>query len=140
MGCDGGATLSAQHAHLADHEHLTAQPGPSSLSINDARALQLIHGAGSKCTKGPWYVLLDPMYSLQTERDPGVHAQRRRVWDRGFSTKGGFFLCPSLETPEPSRFEAREADPTTASSPQLRTTCIFLGRQAPRTHRFGGTG
>lgn len=114
-----GAAVPARPVHLADHEHLAVQPGPSSLSVNDARALQLIHGAGSKCTKGPWYVLLDPMYSLQTERNPGVHAQRRRVWDRGFSTKGELVLDPSLETLGSSTSQASEADPTTASAPQL---------------------
>ncbi|KUI60512.1 Tryprostatin B 6-hydroxylase [Cytospora mali] len=60
--------------------------GASTLSIADPRALQAVH-LSTKCVKGPWYNVLAPERSLQTERDQAKHAARRKVWDRGFSTK-----------------------------------------------------
>lgn len=49
-----------------------------------------IHANRSPCTKGPWYGVLHPMYSLQLVRDKQEHSQRRKAWDRGFSSKGAF--------------------------------------------------
>ncbi|TEA14072.1 Cytochrome P450 monooxygenase FCK2 [Colletotrichum sidae] len=62
--------------------------GPTELSINNPRAITPIHSNRSPCTKGPWYGVLHPMYSLQLVRDKQEHAQRRRAWDRGFASKG----------------------------------------------------
>ncbi|GKT40345.1 cytochrome P450 monooxygenase FCK2 [Colletotrichum spaethianum] len=61
--------------------------GPSELSINNPKAVMPIHSNRSPCTKGPWYGVLHPLYSLQLVRDKQTHAQRRRAWDRGFSSK-----------------------------------------------------
>ncbi|OHE92733.1 cytochrome P450 [Colletotrichum orchidophilum] len=61
--------------------------GPTELSINNAKAVPLVHSNRSPCTKGPWYGVLHPMYSLQLVRDKQEHAQRRKSWDRGFSSK-----------------------------------------------------
>ncbi|PSR97179.1 averantin oxidoreductase, partial [Coniella lustricola] len=61
--------------------------GPQTLSICDPRALEVIHGAGTKCTKAPWYNCLHPMYSLLTDRVGAAHRQRRKAWEQSFSTK-----------------------------------------------------
>lgn len=62
--------------------------GPTELSITDPAAVQAIYSIQSKATKGPWYTLLDPRVCLSFTRDKQEHARRRKVWDRGFSTKG----------------------------------------------------
>ncbi|KAK2054550.1 cytochrome P450 [Colletotrichum caudatum] len=61
--------------------------GPSEISINNPKAVMLIHSSNSQCTKGPWYEALHPSYSLQLVRDKQEHAQRRKAWDKGFSSK-----------------------------------------------------
>lgn len=60
--------------------------GPSALSIADPRALHAIH-LNPRCLKGPWYQVLAPDTSVQTDRDAASHGARRKVWDRGFSSK-----------------------------------------------------
>ncbi|KAK7738105.1 hypothetical protein SLS63_002438 [Diaporthe eres] len=60
--------------------------GPSTLSIADPQALHAVH-LNPRCLKGPWYQVLAPESSVQTDRDAAGHAARRKVWDRGFSTK-----------------------------------------------------
>ncbi|BCR84059.1 cytochrome P450 [Aspergillus chevalieri] len=86
--------LSAKNLHL--YEEVQAlhreygdivRVGPSELSITHPDAVKAIYSNASPVTKGPWYTLLDPRVSLSFSRDKQVHARRRRVWDRGFSTK-----------------------------------------------------
>lgn len=60
--------------------------GPSTLSIAAPEALRAVH-LNPRCLKGPWYQVLAPESSIQTDRDAATHAARRKVWDRGFSTK-----------------------------------------------------
>ncbi|ROW07794.1 hypothetical protein VMCG_03516 [Cytospora schulzeri] len=60
--------------------------GASTLSIAEPKALRAVH-LNTKCVKGPWYNSLAPESSVQTDRDVAQHAARRRVWDRGFSTR-----------------------------------------------------
>lgn len=60
--------------------------GPSTLSVADPQALHAVH-LNPRCLKGPWYQVLAPESSVQTDRDAAGHAARRKVWDRGFSTK-----------------------------------------------------
>lgn len=62
--------------------------GPNEISISHPDAVQLLLGPGSKCTKAPWYDANHPVISLHTLRDKGAHDARRRIWDRGFNTKG----------------------------------------------------
>ncbi|KUJ06806.1 cytochrome P450 [Mollisia scopiformis] len=62
--------------------------GPNELTITIPDAVPLIYGPGSKCTKTAWYdVVGRPNKSLQLERDPIIHAKRRKVWDRAFNAK-----------------------------------------------------
>lgn len=68
--------------------------GPREISIADPKAMVAIHGTNSKpaaCTKGPWYDMTFPKVSLQTTRDPQLHSQRRKLWDKAFSSKGKCF-------------------------------------------------
>ena len=62
--------------------------GPRELSINDPDALLAIHSSSTACLKGPWYNLLAPAYNLLGEIRPAAHAERRKAWDRAFSSKG----------------------------------------------------
>lgn len=64
----------------------TADLGPSALSIADPQALHAVH-LNPRCLKGPWYQVLAPDSSVQTDRDAASHGARRKVWDRGFSSK-----------------------------------------------------
>lgn len=61
--------------------------GPSELSITHPKAVTAIYGQGSKCTKGVFYDLSQPVVSLQTLRVKALHDQRRRVWSPAFSDK-----------------------------------------------------
>ncbi|KAL3478339.1 cytochrome P450 monooxygenase [Aspergillus californicus] len=86
--------LSAKNFHLYEEvESLHAQYGdyvrlgPAELSITDPQAVKAIYSAQAKVSKGPWYTVLEPRVSLQMEREKKAHAQRRKVWDQGFSAK-----------------------------------------------------
>lgn len=66
---------------------LTRKAGPSELSINNPKAIAILHAQQTTCTKGPWYGLQQPMQSLLMIRNRKDHARRRKVWDRGFNAK-----------------------------------------------------
>ncbi|KAL9122024.1 MAG: hypothetical protein Q9187_001416 [Circinaria calcarea] len=61
--------------------------GSSDLSIVHPKAISVIYGLGSKCTKANWYDLTYPMVSMQTTRHRDLHDQRRRIWSLAFSDK-----------------------------------------------------
>ncbi|OAL56028.1 cytochrome P450 [Pyrenochaeta sp. DS3sAY3a] len=61
--------------------------GPSEVSTVHPDAVAKIHGPGTKCVKGPWYDITLPQRSLHQTRDRTLHDRRRRIWDRGFSSK-----------------------------------------------------
>jgi hypothetical protein len=50
--------------------------------------MAIIHGPRSKCIKSVAYDATLPLMSLHQTRDRAEHDRRRRVWDKGFSTKG----------------------------------------------------
>ncbi|GCB20326.1 tryprostatin B 6-hydroxylase [Aspergillus awamori] len=60
---------------------------PREVSINDPSAIKDIYGVGTTCVKGPFYDLHYPHRSLQMARDKAFHSKRRRLWDRGFTSK-----------------------------------------------------
>lgn len=62
--------------------------GPREISICHPDAIMDVHGPRSKIRKGEFYDQTYPHQSLQMTRDPTFHHQKRRVWDRMFSTKG----------------------------------------------------
>ncbi|VUC24617.1 unnamed protein product [Clonostachys rosea] len=61
--------------------------GPSELSIVDPLLFRSIHSQSSGFTKGPWYNLMRPAVSLHMIRDHNEHGHRRKIWDKGFSSK-----------------------------------------------------
>ncbi|KAL4954336.1 cytochrome P450 [Aspergillus filifer] len=92
--------------------------GPREISINNADAVRDIHGPGTVCNKGPWYDNTYPARLLQTTRDKVWHAQRRRVWDRGFATKAiGQYMPRIRENCENliSQLKKRAGTPVNAS-------------------------
>ncbi|RAH55977.1 L-ornithine-N5-monooxygenase [Aspergillus piperis CBS 112811] len=60
---------------------------PNYLSIAHSKAVNVIYGPGSRCTKADWYDISYPMVSLQTMRDKKAHEERRRVWSAAFGDK-----------------------------------------------------
>ncbi|KAI1377899.1 cytochrome P450 [Hypoxylon crocopeplum] len=61
--------------------------GPEELTIIDAAVPSATDGPKNKCTKAVWYDFLLPEIALNTTRSIKEHDTRRRIWDRGFSTK-----------------------------------------------------
>nr|POE87438.1 tryprostatin b 6-hydroxylase [Quercus suber] len=61
--------------------------GSNDLSINDADAVELSYGNGSKVTKSQWYDGDAPLTSMHTSRNKALHDRRRRVWAPAFSDK-----------------------------------------------------
>lgn len=67
--------------------------GPREISILNPSAIPLLYGPKTKCRRGPWY---DHIRGSEEDkhvlniRDPALHSQRRRVLDRGLSSKGTF--------------------------------------------------
>ncbi|PWY78299.1 cytochrome P450 [Aspergillus heteromorphus CBS 117.55] len=60
---------------------------PREISINEPSAIKDIHGVGTTCVKGSFYDMNYPHRSLQMARDKAFHSKRRRLWDRGFSSR-----------------------------------------------------
>ncbi|KAK4466832.1 Tryprostatin B 6-hydroxylase [Cladorrhinum samala] len=71
------------HAQYGD----IVRVGPRELSIASPEAVAAVYGSQSPVSKGPWYTLLEPRTPLFMARDKQEHARRRKVWDRGFTTK-----------------------------------------------------
>ncbi|KAI1819538.1 cytochrome P450 [Xylaria intraflava] len=61
--------------------------GPNEVTLFGYDAYEQIRRADSRCLRAQYYDILHPMISLNTTRDPAVHAHRRRVWDQAFSVK-----------------------------------------------------
>lgn len=61
--------------------------GPEELTIIDASVPGAVDGPKNECTKAVWYDFLLPEIALNTTRDKKAHDVRRRIWDKGFSTK-----------------------------------------------------
>jgi hypothetical protein len=61
--------------------------GPSEITIFAPEGPVALLGPNSKCIKSAWYDGGNPMVSMHSTRDRAAHDKRRRVWDKGFSTK-----------------------------------------------------
>ncbi|KAL4766870.1 cytochrome P450 [Aspergillus nidulans var. acristatus] len=61
--------------------------GPNEVTAFGIDAFNTVHGKTSRCGRAAYYDILHPMVSLDTTRDPEVHAQKRKVWDQAFSVK-----------------------------------------------------
>lgn len=58
------------------------------MTVFNPEILAAVDGPGTGCTKAVWYDFLLPEVAVNTTRDKEKHDQRRRIWDRGFTTKG----------------------------------------------------
>jgi hypothetical protein len=60
---------------------------PTEVAVSDIDGFKQIHAVSSKFTKDIWYEKLTnfPRHSVFTLRDPKKHAQRRKLFARGFS-------------------------------------------------------
>ncbi|KAE8374947.1 cytochrome P450 [Aspergillus bertholletiae] len=72
--------------------------GPNEVTLFSTEAFYKVHGRESECGRAAYYDLLHPMISLDTTRDPAIHAYRRKIWDQAFSIK-------ALERLEPLVYE-----------------------------------
>lgn len=63
--------------------------GPREVTIYSADAVPLVHGAMSRCRKGPWYAGSAHIggASTHTTRDKEDHKRRRKAWDHAFNAK-----------------------------------------------------
>lgn len=61
--------------------------GPEELTIIDPSLPALLDGPGNQFEKAVWYDVLLPELSINTTRSIKAHDLRRRIWDRGFSSK-----------------------------------------------------
>ena len=61
--------------------------GPDEITVFHPEVLPAVDGPGNHCTKAVWYDFLLPELALNTTRSKPDHDKRRRIWDRGFSTK-----------------------------------------------------
>ncbi|KAI0861215.1 cytochrome P450 [Xylaria cubensis] len=61
--------------------------GPNEVTLFGYDSYERIRRAESKCQRAQYYDILHPMVSLNTIRDPKVHAHRRKIWDQAFSVK-----------------------------------------------------
>lgn len=68
------------------------------MTLYGPEAYHALHGIDSVYTKAAYYDVLHPMISLDSVRDPKVHAHRRRVWDRAFNIKGKASSFRSIKT------------------------------------------
>ena len=76
---------------MSTGRHLFANQfvGPDELTIIQPDVLPIVlEGSTNTFTKAPWYDNLRPWIALNTQRNPVNHDRRRRIWDRGFSTRG----------------------------------------------------
>ncbi|KAI0553289.1 cytochrome P450 [Xylaria curta] len=61
--------------------------GPNEVTLFGHKAYTAVHGPDSRCGRATYYDILHPMVSLDTTRDPVMHAYRRKLWDKAFSIK-----------------------------------------------------
>lgn len=76
-------TLSELHHEHGDFVRI----GTQEMSITHPTAVQDIFGPNSKCLKSAWYDITKPQDALLLRRSHRGHAELRRIYSPGFSTK-----------------------------------------------------
>lgn len=61
--------------------------GPNEITIFTPKAIPLIHGPTSVCTKTAWYDNIHPIEAVVTTRSRKDHDKRAFIWDQGYSIK-----------------------------------------------------
>lgn len=80
-------SIDSLHKQYGDYVRI----GAREISILNPSAIPLLYGAKAQCKRGTWY-----HHSPEAEEDrqvlliadPAIHSWRRRILDRGFSSKG----------------------------------------------------
>jgi hypothetical protein len=72
---------------LFDQYGPVIRTGPEELTIIDAAIPDVIGGPKSQFTRAPFYDIFLPDVTMAATRSVTDHDARRRIWDRGFSTK-----------------------------------------------------
>ncbi|KAF4438949.1 hypothetical protein F53441_12683 [Fusarium austroafricanum] len=80
--------LSAKNLHLFEEmERLHEKHGDFVRLGQASGTFEALYSARSPCTKDPFYNVLHPRVSLHMIREHKEHSNRRKVWDRAFSSK-----------------------------------------------------
>ena len=61
------------------------------MSINRPSAIRAIYGPPTRTTRSPWYSQMSSdvtKTSVNSTRDPVIHRQRKKVWERGLGQQG----------------------------------------------------
>ena len=74
--------------HLAMNSLTWFESGPNEISIFKPEAVRALDGLGTKCSKAPWYDIMQPRVSVATTRNKEMHSQRRKIWERAFRPQG----------------------------------------------------
>ncbi|KAE8349061.1 cytochrome P450 [Aspergillus coremiiformis] len=74
-------------ADLHDRYGEFVRVGPSDLSIANPKAVNIIYGFKSTCTKSAWYDGAVPLRSLHAHRNRADHDKHRRIWNPGFTDR-----------------------------------------------------
>jgi len=61
--------------------------GPNEVVVFTAEGVPAIHGLNFRCTKAPFYEMLQKDRSVSATRNVQAHRARRRVWSQGFGPK-----------------------------------------------------
>ncbi|KAF4341678.1 cytochrome P450 monooxygenase 67 [Fusarium beomiforme] len=61
--------------------------GPTEISIASPSSFRVIHATASPVMKSPFYGIAHPWTNLLAERRKRQHTNRRKAWDRAFTTK-----------------------------------------------------
>lgn len=93
--------------------------GPREISILNPDAIPLLYGPKTQCRRGPWY---DHISGREEDKhvllvtDPATHSWRRRVLDRGLSSKGD--IDPII--PSASLSNANQLSPAMSNASRAR--------------------
>jgi len=81
--------MHMEHLALSERYGDFVRVGPNELMIRHIDAIAAVHGAQSRCTKGPVYDNLEFMgeFNLDGMQDRESHRWRRQIWDRGLGSK-----------------------------------------------------
>lgn len=54
--------------------------------------VRALDGSDTKCSKSAWYDIMQPRVSVATTRDRELHHERRKIWEKAFTS-----TCESCE-------------------------------------------
>ncbi|KAI0204003.1 cytochrome P450 [Astrocystis sublimbata] len=66
---------------------LQSLEGPNEVTLFGYSAYATVHGPDSRCGRAVYYNIMHPTVSIDSTRNPEVHAHRRKVWTPALSNK-----------------------------------------------------